>query len=130
MAIVTDRTDPAGRSLEPTGFDRKIWIPFRLDAERFALLERKDVLFDVRSEWGAQVHFLYCRGEAIVLALVIGHALGGYNHCRLLLVGAIFLLASGLAHHLSRIYRATVVWKQTIADKLSKKMPDQTAPAD
>jgi hypothetical protein len=118
-------------------FDRKIWMPFRvsdieqqLDADRFELRERKDVLFDVWSEWAAQVHFLYCSAQAIFLALAVGHVLRGYNHRGLLLVGAISLLAGELISQLSLIYRATVVWKQRIAEKLSKTVPNPAPLSD
>jgi hypothetical protein len=90
------------------GFSWEIWVPFRvsnaerqMDDDRFALRARKDTLFDVWSEWGSQVHFLYCSAEAVLLALVIGHVLGGYEHRKTLLAILALLLAAGLIHQVN-----------------------------
>ena len=116
-------------------FEKKFWIPFRvsdaekqLDHDRYALRDQKAVLFDVWSEWAAQVHFLYCSGQAILFALAIGHILGGYNHRRLLLLLAISLLAAGLAHHVALICRAMTAWGKLTDERLSKLPPDTKPP--
>jgi hypothetical protein len=106
-------------------FSRKFWIPFtvsdverRMDDDRFALRAQKDTLFDVWSEWGSQVHFLYCSGEAVLLALGIGHILGGYEHRKMLLVTSGILLTAGLISQVNLIYRVNAVWKASIESKL------------
>ncbi len=117
-------------------FERKFWIPFhvsnvekRLDDDRFGLRERKTVLFEVWSEWGAQVHFLYCSSQAILLALFIGRLSHRSEHSRLLAVVAASLLAAGLVSQISLVYRATVVWKDAIREGLSKIPPNSNPPS-
>lgn len=114
-------------------FTGDIWVPFRIsrieqemDSDRFGLRTKKDVLFDVWSEWGSQVHFLYCSAQAVLLAIAFGHILGGYQHLRVLLVMFVVLLAAGLIHQASLIYRVNVVWKERIRNALAAPTANAT----
>ncbi len=56
-------------------FEWAIWIPLKpsrfevgVDIWRYKLRRSNDPLFTMLADWGAQVHYLYCAGWAILLA--------------------------------------------------------------
>jgi len=91
-------------------FEWAMAIPFRqprieqeMDKWRLELRRAGDALHAVIAEWGAQVHFLYCSGLAILLALFLGRFLANAENAlarRVLLVCSLVILLGGFFHHI------------------------------
>jgi len=90
-------------------FEAAIWIPFQvskteldIDRWRYYLRQCGDLSYVVWADWGAQVHFLYCSGLAIMLALLLGKyvpAPSNWLAFRICLFVAIATLIAGFLHN-------------------------------
>jgi fatty acid desaturase len=86
-----------------------MWIPWKAsrfevetDIWRYKLRRRGDPLSMMLADWGAQVHFLYCAGWAVLLAILCIAVTGLSVYClaeRIALVIAFVLLVAGVIHH-------------------------------
>lgn len=91
-------------------FEAAICIPFQtstleldFDRWRYRLRREQDPLNVVLADWGAQVHFLYCSGLAIVSALLLGWVMPVPENVLALRVFssvAIIALLAGFVHNL------------------------------
>ncbi len=94
-------------------FEAAMWIPLKpsqfetaLDVWRYRLRRSNESLFAMMADWGAQVHFLYCAGWAILLARLYGSVLAVPASPlaeRVALRTAVFLFVAGVVHHVRLI---------------------------
>jgi hypothetical protein len=96
MTLAKDKSMPIGNSWVPSrdeiAIDRWRWNLDTATRERWA-------------EWGAQTHFLYCGGWAILLAFLVGLPKWGWPHCRALMsLAAVPLLIAGFVNNYRLLY--------------------------
>jgi hypothetical protein len=106
----------AASALGAFPFERAMLIPFRyskaeleLDQWRYELRRKKHPLSAVLADWGAQVHFLYCSGLAILLALLLNKLLSTPKWAQAWCIAIVFsalVLGVGLVHNIRLLVMA------------------------
>jgi hypothetical protein len=77
------------------------------DIRRFRDRTKEDSAASGLSEWGTQIHYIYCSGWAILVGHLIGSLLGWATRsslCRLSIWLLVVFFAAGLYHHARYLY--------------------------
>lgn len=101
-------------------FDWDILMPIKqsgieshVEKQRLELRRQKNPLDPIFAEWGAQVHFLYCSGWAILLGLYVGarlqsHLIATSNRHMLIAVALPVIFSGAFIHHVRLLHRIMI----------------------